>query len=189
MGYEIRLAEMAESREIQTLIERSARALGRSDYSAAQIEGALKGAFGLDTQLIQDRTFFVAETEGRLAACAGWSFRRTLFGGDSGRADQDRGNQNEHRDPETLDPAVDPARIRAFFVCPDHARQGLGSLLLDCCEMAARERGFRRATLMATLTGQKLYAARGYLAGESIDHPLGPGLTIPFVAMEKELPP
>ena len=181
MRYELRHAELADGPAIETLIQRSAKSLGAQDYTAKQIEGALQGAFGLDTQLIRDRTFFVVEVdepEGRrMVACGGWSFRRTLFGGDVG----------VDRDPETLDPAADAAKVRAFFIDPDHARRGLGSLILDRCELAAREHGFERAELMATLTGLRLYEARGYVGEEPIEYELGPDLSITFVPMTKPL--
>ena len=182
MNYQLRLATLDDGPNVETLIQHSARNLNLGDYSPEQIEGALQGAFGLDTQLIRDRTYFVVEVEGKsedrnLVACGGWSFRKTLFGSD----------QREQRDPESLDPDCDAAKIRAFFIDPAHARRGLGSLILDHCEMAAVERGFRRAELMATLTGLKLYAARGYQAGEAMEYELGPELSITFVPMTKNL--
>lgn len=183
MRYELRLARESDHGGLIELIELSSRTLGAADYSARQIEGALKGVFGLDTRLITDRTYYVAvaeragAAESVIVACGGWSFRKTLFGGDTGPG----------RDPEPLDPAVGAAKIRAFFVHPDHARRGLGSLILDRCEAAAAERGFLRCELMATLTGQRLYAARGYRAAEPIEHELAPGLEITFVPMEKQL--
>ncbi len=182
MRYELRQAELADGPDVERLIQCSARSLGAQDYTPEQIEGALQGAFGLDTQLVHDRTFFVVEAvdaedpeERRVVACGGWSFRKTLFGGDVG----------VERDPERLDPATDAAKIRAFFIDPDHARRGLGSLILDRCELAAREHGFERAELMATLTGLKLYEARGYARGEPIEFELGPDLSITFIPMTK----
>lgn len=184
--YELRLAKPEDGPAIEALIERSARALGRDDYRDDQIEGALRGAFGLDTQLIEDRTYFVVESQETLVACGGWSFRKTLFGGDSGGGDT-VGNAGVKRDPETLDPERDAAKIRAFFIDPNHARRGLGSLILDTCERAAIDRGFRRAELMATLTGLRLYAARGYRAGDEMEFQITPDLSITFVPMEKPL--
>lgn len=178
MRYALRLADAADREGVAELVATSARGLGAADYSDVQIEGALKGAFGLDTQLIADRTYYVVEDGGgQLVACGGWSYRGTLFGGD----------QAEQRDAATLVPGRDAAKIRAFFVHPDHARRGLGTLILERCEMAAAEQGFRQAELMATLTGLKLYAARGYEPGEPVEHELAPGLTISFVPMTKTL--
>ena len=171
----LRPATLADKPALSGLIAASARALSRGDYSQAQIEGALRGAFGVDTQLIHDGSYFVIEIAGRLAACGGWSRRRTLFGGDA-RAGRDAGE---------LDPTVDAAKIRAFFIHPDFVRRGLGSLLLERCEQAAAARGFRRFEMMATLPGVRLYAARGYLPGTPIEWPLGEGLTITFVPMSK----
>lgn len=177
MTWLLRHATPADCAEIQELIARSIRALGAEDYSEGQIEGALKGAFGLDTQLITDGTYFVVESDGQILGCGGWSYRKTLFGSDA-RAD---------RDGATLDPASDAAKIRAFFVDPAAARRGVGSAILERCEDEARRQGFRRAEMMATLPGKRLYEARGYVPEEKIQYPLGPGITIEFVPMWKNL--
>jgi GNAT superfamily N-acetyltransferase len=177
MSWHLRQATAADSAEIEDLIARSIRTLGLADYSPEQIEGALQGAFGLDTQLIADGTYFVVESAGRLIGCGGWSYRRTLFGGDA-RADRDAGS---------LDPSTDAAKIRAFFVDPDAARQGIGSALLEHCEAEARRHGFRRAEMMATLPGVRLYQARGYVPGERVHYPVGPGVSIEFLPMSKSL--
>jgi GNAT superfamily N-acetyltransferase len=126
-GFTIRRAGFADVPALQSLIATSARALSRDDYTPAQIEGALRGAFGVDTQLIRDGSYFVIESGDRLAGCGGWSRRRTLFGSDA-RAD---------RDATELDPAKDAAKIRAFFIHPDFARRGLGTRLLERCEYDA----------------------------------------------------
>lgn len=174
-----RQATLADVPAIEALISESAHGLGAGDYSHAQIEAALRSAFGVDTQLLKDASYFVAEVNGELAACGGWSFRRTLFGSDA-RAD---------RDPQTLDPATDAAKIRAFFVRPKFARQGIGTALLERCESAARARGFTRFELMATLPGVRLYEARGYRPGELVRWPLPGGPAIEFVPMSKGVPP
>ena len=158
------------------LITRSARELSRIDYSDEQVEGALRCAFGVDTQLIRDGTYFVIETDGRIAGCGGWSKRRTLFGGD----------QREERDATELDPAVDAAKIRAFFIHPEYARRGLGTALLARCEREAVSHGFRRFELMATLPGVRLYEARGYVSQPQIRWPVGAGVEIDFVPMSKD---
>ena len=182
MDYEIRLATFADKQALEALIARSARELSVDEYSPAQVEGALRGAFGVDTQLIVDGTYFVVQHAETLIACGGWSCRRTLFGSDAGA----------HRDAAALDPRIDAARIRAFFVDPAYARRGIGTQLLQHCENAARERGFSSFELMATLPGVPLYAARGYVAGTPVQVPLGAGsteaaatLTIKFVPMRK----
>ncbi|HEY6516937.1 MAG TPA: GNAT family N-acetyltransferase [Steroidobacteraceae bacterium] len=177
MTWHLRQATAADSAEIQELIARSIRALGAGDYSTEQIEGALRGAFGLDSQLISDGTFFVVEGDGRLIGCGGWSYRRTLFGGDAGSS----------RDAGTLDPGTDAAKIRAFFIDPTAARRGIGTALLERCEDEARRYGFRRAEMMATLPGKKLYETRGYVPGEKVHYPVGPGVSIEFVPMSKSL--
>jgi GNAT superfamily N-acetyltransferase len=175
----LRRATFADLPNLEPLIAASARELSRGDYTPAQIEGALRGAFGTDTQLIRDGTYFVIEAEGRLAGCGGWSRRRTMFGSDA-RAD---------RDATELDPGRDAARIRAFFIHPDFARRGLGTLMLERCEQDAVAHGFTRFELMATLPGVRLYAARGYQGSERIEWRIGEGLVIPFVPMSKAAPP
>lgn len=175
----LRRATFADLPALGALIAASARGLSKADYSPEQIEGALRGAFGTDTQLIRDGSYFVIETEGRLAGCGGWSRRRTLFGSDA----------RAGRDASELDPTTDAAKIRAFFIHPDFARRGLGTLLLDRCEQAAVAHGFRRFELMATLPGVRLYAARGYQPGERVEWPVGEGVSIPFMPMTKIAPP
>jgi N-acetylglutamate synthase-like GNAT family acetyltransferase len=177
MSWHLRQATAADAEEIRQLIARSIRALGAADYSAEQIEGALEGAFGLDSQLIADGTYFVVESAGRLIGCGGWSYRRTLFGGDT----------RSGRDAGTLDPNTDAAKIRAFFIDPTAARQGIGSALLERCEVEARRHGFQRAEMMATLPGVRLYAARGYVPAERVNYPLAAGISIEFVPMSKSL--
>jgi GNAT superfamily N-acetyltransferase len=195
----MRPARSVDRPNIEHLIQRSARALCRVDYSSELIEAALGSAWGVDSQLIADETYFIVEVgtlegginEGhvneagpRLAAAGGWSFRRTLFGADA-RPD---------RSPEALDPAREAAKIRAFFVAPEFARQGIGRALLEHCEHEAAARGFRACELAATLTGERLYRALGYAPlpsegkpGGRFAHPLPGGLQIDFVAMHKSL--
>jgi GNAT superfamily N-acetyltransferase len=173
--YELRKAALQDRDALETLIARSVRRLGAQDYTAEQIEGALRGAFGVDTQLIQDGTYFVVESEGRIVGCGGWSHRRTLFGGDS----------HTERSAAELDPCVEPGKIRAFFVAPEHARKGIGTMILNHCEDDARSLGFSRMELMATLPGARLYAQHGYLSGSPIQYELSPGLKIEFLPMSK----
>jgi GNAT superfamily N-acetyltransferase len=175
----LRQATPADVVELNALIARSARGLSSDDYSQAQIERALLGHFGVDTQLLADRTYFVVEEAGQIVGCGGWSFRSTLFGGDAGPG----------RDSTALDPATQAAKIRAFFVDPGHARRGIGSLLLEHCEHQARARGFTRVELMATLPGVKLYAARGYAGSTKARFEIGSGESIEFIPMHKSLVP
>jgi GNAT superfamily N-acetyltransferase len=158
------------------VIERSVRELQRADYSELQIAGALETIFGVDTTLIDDETYLVADIEREIVACGGWSKRETLFGGD-------RWTQ---RDNDLLDPAVDAAKIRAFFVHPNWARGGLGTLLLESCENAARAAGYRRFELGATLTGVHLYRRHRYKEVDRIEVLLANGQTVPVVRMLKE---
>jgi GNAT superfamily N-acetyltransferase len=169
----IRAARLDEVGELNALIERSARELSRGFYTPAETESLIRHVFGVDTQLVRDGSYFAVEVDGRIVACGGWSDRRTLFGGD-----QTKGAA----DPK-LDPHSEPARIRAFFVHPAAARQGLGTLLLAHCENAARGAGFLRTELMATLPGVPFYERAGYRALESVSHPMPDGTQAPFVRM------
>lgn len=173
----IRPALLTEVSTLNELISTSARELSHGYYTATQIEALITYVFGVDTQLLIDRTYFVIERQGILAACGGWSWRRTLFGGDQAK---------DAVDP-ALDPATEAARIRAFFVHPANARQGLGRVLLEHCEAAAKAAGFQRTELMATLPGEPLYRALGYRALEPVTHPLPDGQTVEFVRMGRSL--
>jgi GNAT superfamily N-acetyltransferase len=173
----LRKATRDDIPRLETLIARSARGLSADDYRPSQIEGALRGAFGVDTQLLADQTYFVAEEDGRFVGCGGWSFRSTLFGGDA----------RTGRDSSMLDPRTQAAKIRAFFVDPTDARRGIGTLLLERCEQEARDHGFSQVELMATLPGVKLYAARGYVGSPMVHFDVGAGETIEFIPMRKEL--
>lgn len=177
MTMKLRPATFDDIPALEALIARSARGLSQSEYRPAQIEGALRGAFGVDSQLLEDHTYFVAEDEGRIVGAGGWSYRATLFGGDA------RGG----RDASLLDPQRQPAKIRAFFVDPSHARRGIGTALLERCEAEARARGFAAVELMATLTGVKLYAARGYRGTDPVLYDVGAGEQIEFLPMTKSL--
>ena len=174
----LRLARADDIPALAELIALSARglAVGSEDYTAEQVEAALRGAFGVDTGLIADGTYWLAEHDGEPVACGGWSRRRALFGGDSYHGASE----------ELLDPAREPARIRAFFVHPDWARRGLGRALLDRCETAAKAAGFRTLTLMATRPGLKLYRAAGYIADAPVVFDLN-GVAIDFTPMSKAL--
>jgi GNAT superfamily N-acetyltransferase len=174
---QFRRASLRDIPDIEHLIARAWRALSRSDYTPEQIEAALGAALGVDSQLVHDGTYFVAEVEERLVACGGWSWRKTLFGSDG----------EAGRQPDPLDPARDPARIRAFFVDPDWARRGLGRAVLELCEREALASGFGSTSLMATLPGERLYRACGYTPGIPVEHELGSGVTIRFVPMHKVL--
>jgi len=176
MEVTIRQAVLDDVPALEILIAESARGL-REGYSAEQVEAALGNALGVDRQLIRDGTYFVAEAEGMIVGCGGWSKRKTLFGSDHGPVKNDA----------WLDPAVDPARIRAFFVHPAWARRGIGSRLLQACETAAAADGFSRLELAATLPGVPLYSARGFAAAEHFEVPLPNGLSLPVVRMSKSL--
>jgi GNAT superfamily N-acetyltransferase len=178
--FQIRKANHRDAGELRILIERSVRHLQQNDYSPAQIEGALGHAFGLDTQLIEDETYFAAVPCSKpdlIVGCGGWSYRKTLFGSDQG----------PNREKALLDPATEPAKIRAIFVHPEWARQGLGTLILKHSEGAAQRAGFRSVEMRSTLTGIPLYSLKGYERRESVTIPLPNGEVLPLVHMVKTL--
>ena len=164
---------------LEELIPLSVRSLQAEHYSPAQMEAALGPVFGVDRQLIVDGTFFVVEDAGRIVGCGGWSRRKAVFGGDRARAGED----------ELIDPASDPARIRAFFLHPDFARRGIGRALLAACESAIVAAEFSHAELVATLAGEPLYAAFAYEVVERYEVPMAGGLKLPVVRMRKRMLP
>ena len=168
---------MDERDTIRELIAESARLLSREHYTDAQIETAIATAFGVDTDLIGDGTYFVVESEGQLAGCGGWSKRKTLFGGD----------QYSSRDAGYLDPETEPAKIRAFFIHPDHARKGIARAILTRCEDEARAQGFRALELMATLPGIEFYKSCGFVETGNFDLNLTDAVKLQLVPMRKEL--
>ncbi len=172
-----RLARLEETDSLTELIERSALALQSDDYSETQIRGALGTVFGVDTQLIKDKTYFAVDDGKQLVACGGWSKRKTLFGADAAKTEAD----------PLLDPATDAARIRAFFVSPDYARRGIGNTLIERSEQAATQIGFRRMELVATLSGERLYASVGYQPVRRYELDLISGETMPVVSMARDL--
>src|ERR1700675_3725950 len=191
----IRKAAKADIPVLRRLIEASVRRLQAEDYTLEQMEGALESVFGVDSQLIADGTYLVAEgrkvealpdaensvdeknpgSEWVIAGCGGWSKRKTLYGSDhwTGREDT------------LLDPKRDAAKIRAFFIHPAWARRGVGSKILAACEAAARAVGFTSYEMGATLTGAKLFGTKGYVAVEKIEVPLKNGLSLPVIHMAK----
>lgn len=170
-----RLATLKDVPQLNELIALSVRGLSTEYYTPNQIESAIKYIFGIDTQLIIDGTYYIAEKDGVLVGCGGWSKRNTLYGGD------------QHKDIEDplLNPATDAARIRAFFVHPNYARQGIGRFIMNVCEEAAKTNGFTTFELGATLPGVPLYEVMGYHAIERIDAPLADGEILGIVKMKK----
>jgi len=177
MQFTIRTATGADVPALTALIQASVRELQVGEYTPAQRESALRNVYGVDSQLIADGTYFVAETAGTHfpVGCGGWSRRQTLYGGDrySGREDS------------LLDPARDAARIRAFFVHPQWARRGIAALILEACESAAIAAGFTRLEMGATLTGVPFYLAKGYTAMEHLTVTLPDGESLAIVRMGK----
>lgn len=176
-GVAIRAATEADIPALHALIEASVRGLGTKDYAPAEIEGALGHALGLDSQLVLDGTYFVAEVGSEMVASGGWSYRATLCGSDGMTG----------REPACLDPTKDAAKIRAIFVHPGWARRGLGTLMLAYCEEQAKRAGFSRLEMGSTLTGAPLYRLKGYDERERIAIPLPNGEALPVIRMTKEV--
>lgn len=175
----IRPATLHDVPALQTLIATSARALSVGFYTLEQVEAAVAYVFGVDTQLIADGSYYIADALDGAAAAGGWSARRTLFGGDQMKGDVD----------QRLDPATDPARIRAFFVHPAWARQGLARQIYGTCARAAWAAGFRQFELMATMPGVPLYSALGFEEVEPVTIVLPGDVAFPLVRMQRAILP
>ena len=174
---DLRLATPTDIPALQALIEVSVRALSTGIYTQEQIDAALVHMFGVDSQLIADRTYYVIDDDTVLVAAGGWSARQTLYGGDQAKRESD----------SMLDAATMPARIRAFFVHPDWTRLGFARRIFEECEAAAGARGFRAFELVATLPGEPLYRALGFVPDEPVSVPLPDGLTLPCVKMRRHI--
>ena len=164
---------------LEVLIPVSVRALQAPFYTTAQMEAALGPVFSVDRQIIRDGTYFVAESDGVIVGCGGWSRRCSLYGGDSGRSGEDA----------LLDPQQDAARVRAFFVHPAWSRRGIGRSIMAACESAIIAAGFRTVDIVATLAGEPLYAAFGYSVVERCEIAMRDGLFLPVVRMTKIMKP
>ncbi|RIV92836.1 GNAT family N-acetyltransferase [Aurantiacibacter xanthus] len=171
-----RWATMDDLPALKAVMQRAIDSL-QSDVLTPEQVIASHAVMGLDTQLIRDGTYLIAERKGEIAGCGGWSNRATLFGGD---------HSTDLRNPELLDPARDPAKIRAMYTDPAHVRQGVGKLVLKTCEEAAAAAGFTSVEMMATLAGERLYAVAGYHAIERVEVMAGE-VALPLVRMRKAL--
>jgi GNAT superfamily N-acetyltransferase len=176
-GVCLRRAEAGDVAALEHLIARSGRGLSAPYYTPEQVEAITRHVFGVDTQLIADGTYFAVESGGGLVACGGWSRRRTLYGGDRMKAGPD----------PLLDPATEPARIRAFFVDPAMARRGLGRRLLAECVREAKAAGFHALELASTLPGEPLYRASGFTVLERFQVELPGGVRVPLARMRREI--
>ncbi|MBC7878959.1 MAG: GNAT family N-acetyltransferase [Anaerolineales bacterium] len=177
MEISIRVAVMDDVPTLKELIPLSARELSKGYYAPEQVESAIQYIFGVDTQLLRDKTYYVAEANGEIVGCGGWSKRKTLYGGDQ---------MKEEADP-LLDPKEDAGRIRAFFIHPNWARKGIGRRIIQACEDAAVADGFTKMELGATLPGEPLYAAMGYEVTDRFEILMGNGTVLPCAHMKKEL--
>ncbi len=168
-----RPATRADIPALTVLMDAAIAELQRAFLDESQIASS-KAIMGIDTQLIDDGTYFVIEADGVVAGCGGWSRRATLYGG----------HQTPGRDSRMLDPATEPARVRAMYTSPAYTRRGVGREILSLCETAARAEGFTRLELMSTLAGEPLYTAYGFKAIERLEDATG-GAPVPIVRMEK----
>jgi GNAT superfamily N-acetyltransferase len=167
---------MADLPELRTLMTQAIRQLLAAYLDPARVEASFE-IMGVDTQLIEDGTYFAVECEGQLVGCGGWSRRATLFGGD----------QSANRDARLLNPEVEPARVRAMYTHPDYVRRGIGRLVLSLCEAAAAREGFRSLDLVATVAGEPLYSSYGFSVVERMEVPTSKGVTVPCARMSKQV--
>ena len=170
-----RLARRDDVDSLRALMEAAISELQKPFLDESQIRSS-RTIMGLDTQLIDDGTYFVVEVDGQLAGCGGWSRRATLYGGDG----------SPGRSPALLNPTTESARVRAMYTHPRHTRKGVGRLILSLCEEAARYEGFKRVELMATMAGEPLYRACGYEPRERVVDDRG-GAAVPLLRMSKAL--
>lgn len=173
----LRLATLKDIPDLEKLLTLSVRGLSKEYYTSNQIESSLKYIFGIDTQLISDHTYYIIEIDHIIVGCGGWSMRNTLYGGD----------QHKEQEDPLLDPEIDAARIRAFFVHPDYARRGIGRQIMEFCEIEAKKYGFSKIELGATLPGIPLYKTMGFSEIENIVEPLADGEKLELVRMRKVL--
>ena len=173
MTFTLRRAVAADLPALQPLVDAAIADLQRQFLTPAQIT-ASQAIMGVDSQLVEDGTYFVVEADGRLAGCGGWSRRATLYGGD----------HSAGRDAALLVPGRDPARVRAMYTHPGFARRGVGRLILRHCEAAAATEGFTALELMGTLAGQPLYENYGFVVVERIEDTAG-GVPVPLLRMRK----
>ncbi len=173
-----RLAYASDKPVLDALIRKSGIGLAQGFYTPQQAAALTSEVFGVDSALVADGTYFAIEVADAIVACGGWSRRATDYGGDQAKSGDDR----------LLDPDTEPARIRAFFVDPDFARQGLGGMLLDHCTRAAARAGFRALELVSTMPGEPLYLHYGFRPLERIELPLSGGtVMVPLTRMRKEI--
>ena len=176
-GLTHRLATIEDLGALREVMRRSIEILQAGFLTPEQVKVS-HAVMGLDTQLVRDGTYFIVESGGRIAGCGGWSWRWTLYGGDESLVS---------REPEALDPATDAARIRAMYTDPDFARRGVGRMVIRLCEEAAKQAGFHKTTMMATMAGVPLYKACGYVEAERVLSAPVEGVQVPLVRMEKDL--
>ncbi len=173
MSFTHRIATAADLPALAALMDAAIGQLQKGFLTPEQIASS-RAIMGLDSQLIADGSYFVVEQDGVVAGCGGWSRRDTLYGGD----------HTPGREPRLLDPASEPARVRAMYTNPDFARRGVGRLILELCEAAAKAEGFSRLQLAATLSGQPLYQAYGFEPIEAFEDARG-GVAVPLIRMGK----
>lgn len=173
----LRVAELADVPRLAPVMDAAIAELQRDVLTPEQIESS-RAIMGIDTALVADGTYFVVESGPDVAGCGGWSRRATLYGNDS----------TPGRDAALLDPARDPARVRAMYTHPAFARRGVGRMVLAACEAAARAEGFTALELMGTMAGRPLYEAAGFVVVEELEDARG-GAPVPLVRMRRPLAP
>lgn len=173
----LRIATTEDAPTVKSLMKESVAALFPRYYDPRQSASAVRHVAVVDEQLLADRTYFVLEHEDELVACGGWSRRDRLY----------TGSGESGTDTRVLEPETEPAKLRAMFVRADWTRRGLGRRIVEACETAARNEGYHRLALLATLPGVPLYQACGFAPIETIEVALLDGVTLACVAMEKSI--
>ncbi|MBU6373440.1 MAG: GNAT family N-acetyltransferase [Alphaproteobacteria bacterium] len=173
----IRVATADDIPGLRAVMARAIAELQADFLTPAQVK-ASHSVMGLDTRLIEDGTYFVADIDGHIAGCGGWSWRATLYGGDHSTA---------LRNDAVLDPARDAAKVRAMYTHPDFKRRGVGAAVLNACLDAAFKAGFGRVELMATLAGEPLYRQFGFVEVEHVQSAPVDGVSVPLIRMQRSL--
>jgi GNAT superfamily N-acetyltransferase len=175
--FSLRRARPEDIDAIERVMRESLIGISSRNYDPRQVESALQFVARLDRFLVEDGTYLVAESDGAIVGCGGWSRRSRLYAGSG----------SDSSDARLLDPASEPARVRAMFVVPSWARRGVGRAILQRCEEEARLEGFRRVELMAMLSGEAMYLACGYKPVQNMPARLEDGTAFPLTRMEKML--
>jgi len=173
---QFRLAQSSDMTRLLELVNNSISTNLKDYLLPEQVEASYE-LMGVDTQLIEDQTYFVAEADGQIVGCGGWSMRATLFGG----------NHTPGRDAKKLDPKKDGARIRGIYTDPNYLRRGIASKILILCNASAKRAGFKSLDLMATVSGEPMFIAHGFSVLEHLHVATSNGVKVPLARMRRQV--